>query len=75
MNNQYVQEIKTIIQLAKNYSEKHQIIYSDYHERMVLMVIGETIKLASNSIKTTYDMDIYKDQIPLKDDDSIEVYQ
>jgi hypothetical protein len=67
-----------ILNLAKRYAEKHQIIYSDYHIRLTEIVIAETIRTICKQLskqETVYDMDLYKDQVPLKDDDSIEVYQ
>ena len=50
METQYTKDIKDIMAYAKNFAERHQIIYSDYHERMVLMVIQESLKMASKVV-------------------------
>jgi hypothetical protein len=47
---QFNDDIKKIIAMAKSYAERHQIIYSDVHERMTLMIIEETIKLIGNKV-------------------------
>ena len=50
METKYTQDVKNILALAKAYAERHQIIYTDTHERMILMVIGESFKVASRVI-------------------------
>jgi hypothetical protein len=60
-----------ILNLAKKFAEKHQIIYSDYHIRLTEIVIAETIRAICKQLtkqETVYDMDIYKGQIPVSDD-------
>ena len=51
---QEIKEIKEVMALAKAFAERHQIHYSDYHERMVLMVISETIKMAGRRLVKPY---------------------
>jgi hypothetical protein len=48
--NQFEDDIKKIMALANSYAERHQILYSDVHARMVHMVIEETVKLIGNKI-------------------------
>jgi hypothetical protein len=47
---QFDDEIKMLQAMAKSYAERHQIIYSDTHERQVSMIIEETIKLIGNKV-------------------------
>ncbi len=65
MKAKHKQPIKDI---AKRYAEKHQIIYSDYHERLTNLIIDETLRQASwvlaEQDEVTYDMDLYKGQVP-----------
>jgi hypothetical protein len=60
-----------ILDIAKRFAEKHQIIYSDVHVRLTQLVIEETIKAACKCLTrqdVVYDMDLYRDQEPLKSD-------
>lgn len=67
-----LKEMEQIIKMAENYAAKHQIIFCDYHRKMIVMVIGEALKMGGRimlePLKTTinYDMDIYGDQVPYK---------
>ena len=65
-------DIDQIITIAKNYCEKKQIVFCDHHISMVRIVIKEAMKMGAKRLvepleETTYDMDIYKDQEPVKD--------
>ena len=63
-----LKEIEQIIQMAENYAAKHQIIFCDYHKKMVVMVIGEALKMGAKIITDPLkqDIDIYGDQVPSK---------
>jgi hypothetical protein len=48
--NQFEDDIKKIMALANSYAERHQILYSDVHARMIQMVVEETVKVIGNKI-------------------------
>lgn len=65
-----LKELEQILKLAEKYAEKHHIIFCDYHRRMVVMAMSETIKLCSQRVlepmreAINHDMDIYGNQVP-----------
>ena len=67
-----LKEMEQIMKMARNYAAKHQIHYCDTHDKMVVMVIGEALKMGAKIITDplkeaiNHDMDIYGSQVPNK---------
>ena len=65
-----LKEMEQILRMAEKYAEKHQIIFCDYHRKMVLMAMSETVKLCSQKVlepireAINHDIDIYGSQVP-----------
>jgi hypothetical protein len=80
MNNEFIPSLQKIITLANNYSVTHDLHDADNLRKLTLIIIQETLNVVDSEVMVmrmgvrklkpdnavTHDMDIYKDQIPIK---------
>lgn len=80
MSNEFLPSMQKIITLANSYAVGHFLYEGDNLKKLTLLIIQETLNVVDGQVmimrmdvrklkpeNVTYDMDIYKGQVPLKE--------